>query len=256
MSDKYDERDAAWDRAIAATEVLEGELVPAVIPTTTLFGTDNPNEVLEHAQEHAKVLMRVVKEQNLAVRIGQAEHLRVEAWTMLGSQLGVFAVADGEPEVVTVDGVTGFRVAVKAVTRNGDIVGRAVGYCMRDEPTWAKRPLHAVAAMAETRATSRALRKPLGFIVQLAGYNPTAAEEMPDRPSQAATKAQVASRKKISDAQRKRLFAIATEHNVPDDRVKAIVLQTGGVESTKDLTVERYDLVVEMLEKQDGPPFA
>jgi hypothetical protein len=59
------------------------------------------------------------------------------------------------------------------------------------------------------------------------------------------------SAKKISDAQRKRLFAIATEHNVPDDRVKAIVLQTGGVESTKDLTVERSDLVVEMLERQD-----
>jgi hypothetical protein len=236
-------------------EVIDAEaveLVPAVIPTTTLFGTDNPNEVLEHAQEHAKVLMRVVEEQNLAVRIGQAEHLRVEAWTMLGSQLGVFAVADGYPEAVEVDGVTGFRVAVKAVTRNGDVVGGAVGYCMRDEPTWKNRPTHALAAMAETRATSRALRKPLGFIVQLAGYNPTAAEEMPS----SAHTGPRSRPKKISEAQRKRLFAIATEHGVPDDRVKAIVLQTGGVESTKDLTVERYDLVVEMLEKQDGPPFA
>jgi hypothetical protein len=240
----------------AEPEVIDAEaveLVPAVIPTTTLFGTDNPNEVLEHAQEHAKVLMRVVKEQNLAVKISGAEHLRVEAWTMLGSQLGVFAVADGLPEHVEIDGVTGFRVAVQAVTRNGDVVGRAVGYCMRDEPSWAKRPTHALAAMAETRATSRALRKPLGFIVQLAGYNPTAAEEMPPAPTKNSPKP---STKKISDAQRKRLFTIATEHGVPDDRVKAIVLQTGGVESTKDLTVERYDLVVEMLEKQDGPPFA
>jgi hypothetical protein len=236
------------DRMTAEPEVIDGdavELVPAVIPTTTLFGTDNPNEVLEYAQEHAKVLMRVVEEQNLAVRIGQADHLRVEAWTMLGSQLGVFAVADGDPEPVEVDGVTGFRVAVKAVTRNGDIVGRASGYCMRDEPTWAKRPLHALAAMAETRATSRALRKPLGFIVQLAGYNPTAAEEMP-APSRSP-------RKKITDAQRTRLFAIAGEHNVPEDRVKEIVRLVAGVESTKDITTEVYDLVIEALEKQDQP---
>jgi hypothetical protein len=227
------------------TEIIDGELVPATIPTTTLFGTDNPNEVLEHAQEHAKVLMRVVEQQKLSKRIGQSDHLLVEAWTMLGSQLGVFAVADGDPEAIEVDGVTGFRVAVKAVTRNGDIVGRAVAYCMRDEPTWKTRPLHALAAMAEARATSRALRKPLGFIVQLAGFNPTAAEEMPAEVRQ--------SSKKITAAQQKRLFAIATEHNVPADRVKEIVRQTGGVESTKDLTTERYDLVIEMLERQDQP---
>lgn len=228
-------------------EVIEGELVPAVIPTTTLFGTDNPNEVMEHAREHAKVLMDVVNKESLAVQIGQAKHLKVEAWTMLGSQLGVFAVADGDPEPVEVDGVTGFRVAVKAVTRNGDIVGRAVGYCMRDEPTWAKRPLHALAAMAETRATSRALRKPLGFIVQLAGYNPTAAEEMPSEPAGSSSK------KTISAAQQKRLFAIAHEHNVPDDRVKEIVKLVGTVESTKDIPASLYDLVIEALEKQDQP---
>ena len=33
--------------------------------------------------------------------------------------------------------------------------------------------------MAQTRATSKALRQPLGFIVQLAGFDPTPAEEMP-----------------------------------------------------------------------------
>jgi hypothetical protein len=244
----------------AEPEVIDaetGELVPAVIPTTTLFGTDNPNEVLEHAQEHAKVLMRVVKERELSKRIGDADHLLVEAWTLLGAQVGVFPVAE-TVEPVEVDGVAGFRASVKAVTRNGDVVGRSVAYCMRDENLWSLTPtnkygkalevrnLHALAAMAETRATSRALRKPLGFIVQLAGYNPTAAEEMPPP-------AKRASSKKISEAQRKRLFAIATEHGVPDDRVKAIVLQTGGVESTKDLTVERYDLVIEAIELQDQP---
>jgi hypothetical protein len=240
-----------------------GELLPAVVQTATLFGTENPDEVLEHAREHARVLMRVVKEQNLAVTIGSAEHLRVEAWTLLGSQVGVFPVAE-TVEPVEIDGVAGFRASVKAVTRYGDVVGRSVAYCMRDEPMWSLTPtnkygkalevrnLHALAAMAETRATSRALRKPLGFIVQLAGFNPTAAEEMPGV-GERTKNSPKPSAKKISDAQRKRLFAIATEHGVPDEKVKEIVLLTGGVESTKDLTVERYDLVIEAIGLQDQP---
>jgi hypothetical protein len=240
-----------------------GELLPAVIRTATLFGTENPDEVLEHAREHARVLMRVVKEQKLAVTIGSAEHLRVEAWTLLGSQVGVFPVAE-TVEPVEIDGVAGFKASVRAVTRYGDVVGRSVAYCMRDEPMWSLTPtnkygkalevrnLHALAAMAETRATSRALRKPLGFIVQLAGYNPTAAEEMPE----ATKNSPKPSTKKISEAQVKRLWVIAREHNVPEDRIRAIVQQTGGVESTKDIPASRYDLVIEMLERQDGPPFA
>jgi hypothetical protein len=37
----------------------------------------------------------------------------------------------------------------------------------------------ALMAMAQTRATSRALRNPLGFVVKMAGYETAGAEEMP-----------------------------------------------------------------------------
>ena len=37
--------------------------------------------------------------------------------------------------------------------------------------------------MAQTRATSKALRQPLGFVITLAGFDPTPAEEMPYTPS-------------------------------------------------------------------------
>ena len=52
------------------------------------------------------------------------------------------------------------------------------------------------------------------------------------------------------------MFAIASEHNVPEDRLREIVRAAAGVESTKDIRVEVYDLVIEMIERQDGPPFA
>lgn len=165
-----------------------GELLP--VQAVTLFGTDEPREVVLRAKAHADALADVIKERGLCTTIQGKAYVHVEAWALLGSQLGVFAVCE-DVQPVELEGVFGFKATVKAVTRHGEIVGRAVAYCMRDEPTWSDNPIsksgrklerrtaHALAGMAETRATSRALRKPLGFIVQLAGYQATGAEEMP-----------------------------------------------------------------------------
>ena len=93
--------------------------------------------------------------------------------------LGVFPALQGEAEPVEINGVQGFKATVNAVTRNGEVVGSATAFCMRDEKTWASRDTYAIASMAQTRATSKALRMPLGFIVTLAGYSATPAEEIP-----------------------------------------------------------------------------
>jgi hypothetical protein len=92
--------------------------------------------------------------------------------------LGVFPVLES-CEPVELDGVKGFKAAVNAQTRSGEIVGRAEAYCMTNEKRWDKAELYAVASMAQTRAVSKALRLPLGFVVQLAGYETTPADEMP-----------------------------------------------------------------------------
>lgn len=162
-------------------EVYEAEShVPA-----TLIPSESPKEFLEHAGKVASALIDLVNKEHLFTQVGRGKHLHVDAWTSLGSLLGsvggksVYAVPDGDPEPVEIDGVKGFRARMKAVTIDGQVVGGATGYCMRDEPTWKNRPFYALAGMAETRATSRALRKPLGFIVRLAGYAATAYEEMP-----------------------------------------------------------------------------
>ena len=44
---------------------------------------------------------------------------------------------------------------------------------------WSGRDDYALRSMAQTRAVSKALRLPLGFIVALAGYEATPADEMP-----------------------------------------------------------------------------
>ena len=125
---------------------------------------------------HAKLLVDVVKARRLSQRIGGKEPLLVEAWACLGSMLGVHAVVVWTRPNESGDG---FLARVEARTLDGRIVGAAEAECSRAEPTWSKRAPYALRSMAQTRATSRALRAPLGALVTLAGYEPTGVEEMP-----------------------------------------------------------------------------
>lgn len=170
------------------TDIVEYDQ-PNELATSTLFGTDNPAEVVERAAKVAKTLEQLVRQQKLIVKIGQSEHVRVEGWTLLGSMLGVFPVVEWTRPVTVNDEILGWEARVEARTRTGQVVGAAESECLRSERTWSNRDEYALRSMAQTRAVSKALRLPLGFVMQLAGFNPTPAEEMPmpDRGSSAST---------------------------------------------------------------------
>jgi hypothetical protein len=152
---------------------MELEVVGAA--PATLFHTDDPVEVVEKAQRFAEALMRIVNEKNLKKRIGNKDHIYVEAWTLLGSMVGVFAVIEWTREI---DG--GYEARAVAKTLSGQEVGAAEAICLRSESKWADRDAYALKSMAQTRAVSKCLRAPLGFIVTLAGMSATPAEEIPD----------------------------------------------------------------------------
>jgi hypothetical protein len=146
-----------------------------VVPIGNLFGTNDPAQVLAKATATADVLVDVVKKKKLIQRIGPNDHVRVEGWTLLGSMLGVFPVV-----VWTRKLEDGWEARAEAKTLGGAVVGGAEAECLRAEKNWQNRDDYALRSMAQTRAISKAMRMPLGFIVQLAGFNPTPAEEMPE----------------------------------------------------------------------------
>lgn len=169
------------------SETIDAEIVDEMAPgqalvvshghppaPVTLFGTDDPAGVVRRATEAAKPLADVVRKQKLATNIHGREHVRVEGWTLLGSMLGVFPVCTWTRKLED-----GWEARVEARTRDGSIVGAAEAECLRSESTWKSRDDYALRSMAQTRATSKALRQPLGFVMQLAGFDPTPAEEMP-----------------------------------------------------------------------------
>lgn len=106
-------------------------------------------------------------------------------------------------------------------------------------------PLFQLRSMAQTRAHSKALSQVLKFVPVLAGYQPTPAEELPVErverqpvPAPAGTPGST-----ITEAQRKRLFAIATEIGWSTSELK-VFLESLGYRSTNDIPRLDYDRVV------------
>lgn len=163
---------------MSEAEVIEGEIVgtelePYQPGPINLFRTDDPNEIVARATQTATALADVLKQQKLTSTISGREHVRVEGWTLLGTMLGVFPVC-----VWTRKLDDGWEARVEARTLSGAVVGAAEAECLRSESLWKSRDDYAIRSMAQTRATSKALRQPLGFVVSLAGFEATPAEEM------------------------------------------------------------------------------
>jgi hypothetical protein len=170
-------------------ETIEGEVeeimdnLPAVRETAAvnLFGDASPIAVVERATEIANALSAVIEAKELFKKIGDKKHVYVEGWTLLGSMVGVFPVVEWTRPIEN-----GWEARVEARTLSGAVVGAAEGQCLRAEKEWGPNPTrgkpkddYALRSMAQTRAVSKALRHPLGFVMTLAGYEATPEAEMP-----------------------------------------------------------------------------
>jgi hypothetical protein len=138
------------------------------------------SQAIGAAHKKAETLKKIVEDQHLYVDIGPSRHLRVEAWQTIATAYNLAVrTDDGTKLIWQGDKVIG--VEAKALVINittGTIVGGATSYCFASE---AGKEDHAVAqlsGMASTRASARALKQNLSWVVVLAGYSPTPAEEM------------------------------------------------------------------------------
>ncbi len=138
----------------------------------------NPTKVLAEAREAAKALKDVVSGKPKKVMIGGEQYLEFEDWQTVGRFYGVSAKVMSTG-FIDLGGVQGFEARAVAI-RNSDgmEVSAAEAMCLNDEDNWKKKPLFQLKSMAQTRASAKALRNVLAWVVVLAGYRPTPAEEM------------------------------------------------------------------------------
>lgn len=200
--------------ALAVIEPRAGAIIAAEDPREILAKAHQIAAPLKELIESAKLAV------NLDRRNPDRKHVEVGGWQACGTMLGALGGQPLHAETVwtrrlldddgrlqrtrytatvkryhpknqggglkseTTYDVDGYdwEARVEIRTPSTIVVGAAEAMVSRAEETWSQRDDYALRSMAETRAESRAWRKAMGWIVHLAGYNPTPAEEMGHTP--------------------------------------------------------------------------
>lgn len=118
-----------------------------------------------------------IKQLGLIENIKGNEYVTVSGWSTLGTLLGIH-VENIQVKELPVKRGYGFHAKVDLVDRNGYKIGEGDGIATNHGH---QKEIHTVYSMAQTRAVGKAYRLCLAWLVEMAGYQPTPAEEMPDK---------------------------------------------------------------------------
>lgn len=200
-----------------------------------LFGTTDPVEVVQNAVRVADALKDVIVKKKLVSNIQGREYPLVEGWQTLAAMLRLTTVCEWTRRIEEGEGWEA-RVIVRDTS--GSVIGAAEAQCTRGERTWKSRDDYALRSMAQTRATSKALRSVLGFIMVLAGYQATPAEEMPpaDPPPNPPPNE---GPRYSAEGLKRRIFALCNELKIDDDERHLLQSERYGAKSLNDLTIEQ-----------------
>lgn len=160
----------------ASTHTEEVETTGKLVPTTKEVAV-SPTAVINEAQGMANALYNVVEKQHLYMDIGGKKYLQLEAWQLLGKFCNVHGIVE-EVQPVEYFGAKGFEARAVVRDNKGVVIAAAEAVCMDDEDNWKGKPMFQLKSMAQTRSLSKAYRSSLSFIVSIAGYAATPAEEM------------------------------------------------------------------------------
>lgn len=237
---------------------------------------DDPEAIVTRATRACESLMKIVEAKQLYQEFGvgknKKRHLLVEAWLLLARFHGV--VPRTESVVSVQDDVTGhfgFEATVEAVDASGVVRGRAIARCMSNEENWGmvtkykwenevrtevgerQKAMQQLESMAQTRATSKVMASLFRHIVILGDkkVSGTPAEEMVTPGGEKKPKPEEGAPQRITDAQRKRLFAKMHEANRPLEELPEILKRYGFAQAF-EVTRDKYDTVIAEIVGQKG----
>lgn len=171
------------------------------VPAVPLSVVRPPKQILEEAAEAAQALKQVIDAKKRKVMMNGEVYLEYEDWQTIARFYGV-TVRVRESKLVRLDDIRGFSASADAIlVSTGQIISSADAMCLNDEPHWNTRPVYEyveqqdrrkhrvktgdvpvplfqLRSMAQTRACAKALRNVMAWVVVLAGYKATPAEEL------------------------------------------------------------------------------
>lgn len=202
----------------------------------------DPAEVVARGNNTAKACKAIILQNTMQLQ--GKRWVKAEGWQALAAACGYSPRIDVVEELANGD----IRAMCSLIRlSDGEVVASAEGYIGTDESTWKSRPRYAKRAMAQTRATSRACRSALAWIIPLldAGLETTPAEEVehlaltakPASPSPAEVDPKAELIVKLTKA----ITQVANKQGIPSKDIGEQLRQNYGVASSKDLSVDQLN---------------
>lgn len=160
--------------ALLAAEVLQLRQQQPLQVNQRVLQYENPTDMLHLAKDLAKF----VKDNKLSSEVQGKNFVNVEGWAYAGSRLGYM------PEVVAcccLSTEAEVKYQAEVVIKHlatAQVVGRGFAICSNKEQGKKFYQEFAINSMAQTRATGKAYRNILAWVMRAAGYEATPAEEM------------------------------------------------------------------------------
>jgi len=126
----------------------------------------------------ASTLKEHIVSQKLFVPVKGKNYVLVEGWQFAGGLTGVFPRVTSLENQST-DKEIKYRAEVELVhMKSGQVVGTGMAVCSNKERGKQAFEEYAIASMAQTRAVGKAFRLTFGWVMKMAGYEATPAEEV------------------------------------------------------------------------------
>lgn len=194
---ELEEKEQTTIKADVVEEVNENQVIVKetgneVLPDYAILNPELPMRVkIGVAGEVASCLKDIIQQQNLIVKgLGgnkNSEYVTIEGWEVLGTMLGITPVTFTAGEIKNKQGRTVGYKSVASLYRNakvsengaisGELIARAEASA---DKSGFQKDLPSIMSMSQTRALGKCYRMALSWIIKMAGYEGTFAEDMPD----------------------------------------------------------------------------
>lgn len=141
--------------------------------------SSKPVEITDPAalEDFSKTLKMFIVQQGLFTKIQNKNYVNVEGWQFAGGVMGVFARVSSLKRIKATNEIK-YRAEVELYQPKTDlIVGYGVAVCSNKEDGKGKKDEYVIASMAQTRAIGKAYRNSFAWLMKMAGYESTPAEE-------------------------------------------------------------------------------
>ena len=174
LAPKNQKADVSTKRAATRTTAEKLSSAPVTHSRAQSYDISQSAETLDLASD----LKQFIEANNLTTQVQGKAFVNVEGWQYAGSRLGIVPIV----EFVTnhsSDSEMKYEAKVTLYDlRHGVTVGAGFAVCSNKESGKKFYQEFAIMSMAQTRATGKAFRNVLAWIIRAAGYEPTPAEEM------------------------------------------------------------------------------